>query len=217
MKKTGSALLLWILLLLPGMNPGASEAAGTIVAFGDSITAGYPYIENGNGCTYCLGYEYYLQYLLDYYQGTGAYVYNYGISGERLLTGGVNRIDSVMASTGADYVLIMEGTNDLRHYVNPETVAYNLSLVASKVAQQGGVPIVATLTPDTRYGADWKNIATTNEYIKSYNAQFCLSDQYSAMLPYWNSTYTDDYLHPNYWGYWLMAATWYTSLLNCGY
>ena len=205
--------------LIYGLGNDNARAGETIVAFGDSITAGYPYMADGNGCTYCLGYEYYLQYYLNW-EGKGKTVYNYGILGELLTDAGVNRIDSIMAATRADYVLIMEGTNDLTFWVDPGTVAYNVYLVANKVLQWGGKPVVGTLLPDTRGGADWKNVNTTNSYIRSYinsNPLMCLSDQYSAIAPYWDSGYTYDQLHPNYWGYWLMAWTWYSSMANCGY
>ena len=204
--------------LLCGLGNNNARAGETVVAFGDSITAGYPYLKVGNGCTDCAGYELFLQYFLNW-EGRGRTVYNYGVAGEYLTFEGVNRIDSVMAATQADSVLIMEGTNDLA-WVGPSTVAYNVYLVASKVLQWGGKPVVATLTPDTRYGSDWKNISTTNSYITSYvnsTPLMCLSDQYSAIAPYWDKGYTDDQLHPNYSGYWIMGMTWYYSMATCGY
>lgn len=207
-------------LFFHGADLKRAWAAEKIVAFGDSITAGKPYLRTGNGCTSCGGYEIFLQYFLDW-EGQGRKIYNYGVSGEDLVFDGVNRIDSVMAATRANYVLIMEGTNDLGHYVDPATVAYNVYYVAYKVLQWGGKPVVGTITPDTRYGSsDWKNISAANTYIRNYVSStplMCLSDQYSAIAPYWNSGYNYDKLHPNYYGYWIMALTWYYSMYNCGY
>ena len=206
-------------IALSGMLPDKSRAGGTVVAFGDSITAGYPYLKNGNGCVNCGGYEPYLQYYLDWWDGSGRYVYNYGVGGEYLTFQGINRIDSVMAATyPAEYVLIMEGTNDLAFYFDPATIAYYLYAVAARVTLWGATPIVATLTPDTRYGWDWKNISTTNAYIKSYvnsNPLMCLSDQYAALAPYWSYGYSYDGLHPNYYGYWLMGVNWYYAIAAC--
>lgn len=207
-------------LLLPCGGMGSAAAAEKIVAFGDSITAGYPYLKTGDGCTNCGGYEPFLQYFLDW-EGKGKTVYNYGVSGEYLTFEGVNRIDTVMAAERPDYVLLMEGTNDLSLYVDPATVAYNVYYVAYKILLWGGKPVVGTITPDTRYGSsDWKNISLTNQYISYYvnnTPLMCLSDQNSWITPYWNAGYNDDGLHPNYYGYWIMAAIWYYSMYNCGY
>ncbi len=208
------------MLFFQGTGLRHARAAERIVAFGDSITAGYPYMRVGNGCTNCGGYELFLQDYLNW-EGLGRYVYNYGIAGEYLVFEGINRIDSVMAETAADYVLIMEGTNDLSLlYVDPGTVAYNVYKVAYKVLQWGGKPIVGTIIPDTRYGWDWKHVSTTNSYIRSYvnsTPLMCLSDQYNAIAPYWENGYNYEKLHPNYWGYWIMGRQWYYDMYYCGY
>jgi len=202
--------------------PRQSVASETVVAFGDSITAGWPYqTYNGNGCYNCGGYEPYLQ---NFFAGAGrdAIVYNYGVPGE--MTGdGYNRIDWVMASTLPDYVLLMEGTNDLTFYVDPATVAYMVYMMAWRVRLWGGKPIVATITPDIRYGQDWKNVGIANNWIRYYVANdpwVCLSDQSVSIEPYWNLGFTYDGLHPNWWGYWVMAQTWFVdvdTLKQCSY
>lgn len=197
-------------------NPRQAKATETVVAFGDSITAGWPYrTSNGNGCYYCGGYEYFLQ---DFFNSVGrdSVVYNYGVPGET--TGsGLNRIDSVMLATAADYVLLMEGTNDLTFYVDPGTVAYMVYWMAWKVYAWGGKPVMATITPDTRYGSDWKNVGVTNNWIRYYansSSWVHLSEQNAAIAPYWNQGYNYDGLHPNWWGYWVIAATWYYDILG---
>ena len=203
------------------MIPTQSVATEKIIAFGDSITAGWPYqTYDGNGCYNCGGYEPYLQnFFVE--AGRDAAVFNYGVPGE--MTGdGYNRIDGVMASTFPEYVLLMEGTNDLTFYVDPGTVAYMVYMMAWRVVLWGGKPIVATITPDTRYGLDWKNVGIANNWIRYYvqnDPWVCLSDQSVSAQPYWGFT-TYDGLHPNWWGYWVMAQTWYndvTTLKQCGY
>jgi len=192
-------------------------AGNKIVAFGDSITAGYPYLSTGNGCTSCGGYELFLQYYLNW-EGKGRTVYNYGVAGEYLTFQGINRIDSVLTAVKPSHVLILEGTNDLSLYVDPATVAYNVYKVAYKALQAGVRPVVGTILPDTRYGTDWKQVSKTNSYIKNYvssNSQMCLSDQNSGIAPYWNSGYNYDKLHPNYYGYWIMGLYWYYALYYC--
>ncbi|WP_417909092.1 SGNH/GDSL hydrolase family protein [Candidatus Electronema sp. PJ] len=206
-----------VLVLQGAICRAATVDSRKIVAFGDSITAGYPYLKVGKGCTNCGGYELFLQYYLDW-EGKGRKVYNYGVSGEYVVFQGINRIDSVMAATRPKHVLLMEGTNDLSLYIDPATVAYNIYVVAYKVLLWGGKPIVGTITPDTRYGQDWKRVGKTNSYIKSYvkaTPQMCLSDQNSAIAPYWNSGYNYEKLHPNYYGYWIMGLNWYYALYYC--
>jgi len=197
-------------------------ATQTVVAFGDSITAGWPYQTwNGDGCYNCGAYEPILQ---NYFNWTyqDKIVLNYGVPGE--LTGdGYNRIDQVMSASNPQYVLLMEGTNDLTFFVDPYTVSYMIYLMAARVYSWGAIPIVATITPDTRGGVDWKNVGFTNELIKyfvSIDPMVCLSDQSSAILPYWDYGYNYDGLHPNWWGYYIMAQTWYvdlTTLKQCYY
>ena len=203
-------------LLLFFVVPANVMATDTVVGFGDSITAGWPYqTYNGNGCSNCGGYEIFLQ---DFFNWTGrdAIVLNYGVPGE-MSGDGLNRIDNVMLASSADYVLLMEGTNDLTFYVDAGTVAYNVYWMAWRVYLWGGKPILATITPDTRYGADWKNVGVANAWIRYYasvSSWITLSEQNAAVLPYWNSGYNYDGLHPNWWGYWIMAQTWYGDVLN---
>lgn len=209
-------------ITLIGMMGNQARATETVIAFGDSITAGWPYkMDDGDGCYYCGGYEIFLQDFLDY-AGRDAAVYNYGVPGE--YTGqALNRIDGVMASTNPDYVLLMEGTNDLAFYVDPQSVVYNLYWMSWKVIMWGAKPILATITPDTRNGLDWKGIGAANDWIRYYVSNdplICLSDQDLAIKDYWDYGYNYDGLHPNWWGYWIMAATWYDDLLTlkeCGY
>ena len=158
-----------LMLVIVAASSGLAGAGSTVVTFGDSITSGYPYqSSDGNGCVNCGGYQYFLQYFLSYY-GYDMTVYNYGARGE-FTWDGFNRIDSVMAATGANYVLLMEGTNDLAWYVDPYTVAYYDYYIAWKVMAYGGIPILATITPDTQWGPayDWKSIQIANDYIRSF-------------------------------------------------
>ncbi|MGR0482834.1 MAG: SGNH/GDSL hydrolase family protein [Candidatus Electronema sp. V4] len=214
-RQLGKSLIIAAFALLHGTVN--SWAGDKIVAFGDSLTAGVPYLQNGGGCTNCGGYELFLQYYLNW-EGKGRTVYNYGVAGEYLTFQGINRIDSVLKTVKPSHVLILEGTNDLSLYVDPATVAYNVYKVAYKALQAGVKPVVGTILPDTRYGTDWKKVGKTNSYIKSYvgsNSQICLSDQHSGIEPYWNSGYNYDKLHPNYYGYWIMGLYWYYALYYC--
>lgn len=95
------------------------SSARIIIGFGDSITQGTPYItEHGDGRRVG-GYEPKLEALL-----TNTYVLNYGVGGEDT-SEGVNRIDDVLNGSSAEYILILEGTND-GGYFSYETTVYNL-------------------------------------------------------------------------------------------
>ena len=111
----------------------------------------------------------------------------------------------------------MEGTNDLTFYVDPGTVAYMVYAMAWRIQYWGAIPIIATITPDSRAGAgiDWKNVENTNALIRYYVAvdpTVCLSDQSTAITPYWDYGYNYDGLHPNWWGYYIIAQTWFSDL-----
>lgn len=76
------------------------DGSVSIVAFGDSITAGVGDSSGLGGYPKRLG-----NYL-------GVPVVNRGISSERLITDGQARFPSVMLSSSADIVVILEGAND---------------------------------------------------------------------------------------------------------
>ena len=207
------------LMLLSLVHPTRVAATDIVAAFGDSITTGWPYkTDNGDGCYNCGGYEIYLQDLFNQ-NNMDIAVFNYGVPGETA-GDGLNRIDSVMLDSNADYVLLMEGTNDLSFFVDPATVAYMLYQMAWKVHLWGKKPILATITPDTRYGQDWKNVGIANSWIRYYariSSWIRLSNQYDAILPYWDQGYNYDGLHPNWSGYWIMARTWFHDLTGRKY
>jgi acyl-CoA thioesterase-1 len=143
--------------------------------------------------------------------GKDVVVLNYGVGGEST-EGGVNRIDQVLNATDADYVLILEGTNDLYNRVSAQTVVANLEIMADKVRDYGAVPVLATLTPDTE--ASYKPIETEvnpliRELVQTKDLLFC--DQYKALIDRWDE-YSNDGLHPNRDGYDVMAAAWYGTL-----
>ncbi|MEW5900689.1 MAG: GDSL-type esterase/lipase family protein, partial [Acidobacteriota bacterium] len=121
-------------------NPARNEAA--YIGFGDSITYGYidrlPAPE--------LGYPPRLSVLLNENFGPTAMI-NEGLGGETTPEGLV-RIDEVLDTWDARYILIMEGTNDV---INPpilmETAAFNIEEMARKSRQAGLFPTITTILP----------------------------------------------------------------------
>ncbi len=128
--------LLACLLAAPGI------AAERYIAFGDSITQGTGDRDNPPG------YPAKLERLLDE-AGLDVTVENHGLGGETTFEG-LSRIDGVLDG-GAEYLLLMEGTNDVtlvaEGTVSIESVAANLDALASKARARGVEPIFGTILP----------------------------------------------------------------------
>ena len=202
------ALLTFFVFAPPSLHAGSL----VVDAFGDSITSGVPYYTStsGNGCLPpCGGYEPALQTLLNS-SGRTSTVRNYGVRGDTSADG-LKRIDSVMATTSPNYILLLEGTNDIL-FVSPYSVRSNLNLMVDKALARSSVPVVGTLTPDTI--TSYKLINLTNTLLRELAAQkgVPLADLHSATAPNW-SAYTADGLHPNRTGYNVMARTWYNAMV----
>lgn len=189
------------------------SGAMVVDALGDSITSGVPYYTStdGNGCLPpCGGYEPALQNLF-INSGRSAAVRNFGVRGE-FSSGGVNRIDRVMTTTHPNYILLLEGTNDILWY-SPTTVKSNVSLMIDKALARSVTPVIGTLTRDTI--TTYKPINETNSMLRNLAAQkgVPLADLYSATSSNW-AAYTSDGLHPNQAGYTVMARTWFNAMVS---
>ncbi len=183
-----------------------------ILSFGDSITQGYPDITTVGGGRRVGGYEPTLETLL-VDDSRPSQVLNWGVGGERTFTG-VGRIDSVLSDPTADYILILEGTNDYDE-ISWEDTIINLGLMVDKSVAQNIVPILSTLTPDTVIDQFDKDIIIKTSYnpgIKDLAVQkaVILADQYDGLIANWKSQpLTGDGLHPNTEGYEAMAHIWF--------
>jgi len=116
-----------LLLALAVALPLAGAATGqelVLLAFGDSITEGYGDTSSQGG-----GYPTRLERWLRQ-RGYDAFVENYGVGGETT-SSGLSRIDSVLAD-GGDFLLLMEGTNDISQRVGIESIRFNLDEMASR-------------------------------------------------------------------------------------
>ncbi len=200
----------WKIILFTGLMIAGTavpdlqaQTQGTerIVAFGDSITAGYgtvPYAEHMQG-------------LIDR-NGGGATVMNYGLGGENTVEG-VERIGSVLDETQPHYILIMEGANDVIEGISAETTAWNIGAMIKAARDHGAVPVGATITPNTKDG-DHPQIP--NEYNPKIAAEVgnsgtVLVDQYAAVAGNWGDL-TIDGLHPNNDGSYILAKGFFDVL-----
>jgi len=213
-------IVLAAVILLPAAaeNVRAAGTASEIIAFGDSITQGYPEVGQPPHGLRIGGYEPDLENLTDArYEHFD--VFNYGWGGETSWEG-LQRFDYVMSQHPmAKYVLLLEGTNDIWSGISREDTIYFLSIMVDKARDYGIEPVWGTLTPDLRSGAgDAKNVPLYNTLIRAKAAEknVILADLYNEMVTDWVEVYTDyDLLHPNRAGYIKMAEVWFAAAFAC--
>lgn len=185
--------------------------AEDIIAFGDSITRGdIDPAGSDHG-----GYPLVLQQIYDN-KGLAVHVFNEGRSGERTISG-VNRISSTLNRRPANFLLLLEGVNDIITGISHQTVLNNLSIMIDKCRAKGVVPLLATLTPETKHGFSSFINATVNPEIKALAARkkVTLVDLYSAVVGSW-PVWSWDGLHPNYDGMLAIAQTWFAHIPVAG-
>ena len=196
-------------------NPLLSESR--TIGFGDSITYGVMDFEYAPE----KGYIPRLQILLTQTFGT-ATLFNDGFAGE--LTGeGVVRIPTVIANRQARYLLLLEGTNDVKFLDVPvDTAVFNLKEML-RICQGSGVfPAIATLIP--RRDWIWYFDQYTDRFFALNAAIPIMASEKSAPLldlftvfdTYPNGgadlLISTDGVHPNERGYQVMAEQWLKAI-----
>ena len=202
----------------------ASALTYDILAFGDSITQGKKIDSDGvssgilnppNGARTTDGYEPELENDFATQSSDTAHVYNWGYGGE-ITYQGVNRIDSVLDSRQADFILIMEGANDLGWGVSASTVKANLRIMIEKSLAKNTEPIIATVTPNTARSNGYIIPNSFNPAIKALALEknIALADQYAALVGNWSNYHSGDGLHFNDAGERILAQTWFDAIMN---
>jgi len=192
----------------------------SLIAFGDSITYGRGSSSNGPAT----GYPAYLAGILMYnYPGQAFKMVNKGNPGETT-GGGLGRIDSVLERYPSDFILIMEGTNDIFFGISFGTIQQNLKQMALHAVAHGVTPVLATVIPTLPYGARGGQYQRTRSfynggYVQSLAARYHLqcSDQWQAFtsVPGWPGEIMDPSTgnHPNTDGYrYVMSPQWYETI-----
>ena len=189
------ALISMTTFLSATQRPGVRDTRPVILAFGDSLTAGYG-VPRGSG------YPEQLQRKLD---GLG-YKYrlvNMGISGDTT-SGGRARMKAAIDVMPAVVILELGANDGLRGQPVTEMQA-NLEEMISEFQKRGAKVILAGMTLPRNYGA---------AYVKSFEEVFrSLAKKYNLpLIPFFlegvagNPKYTlDDFLHPNAEGYVLVT------------
>ncbi len=126
-------------------RPAPSDQRPVIVAFGDSLTAGYG-VEPGRS------YPAFLQAELDK-AGFGYRVVNAGISGDTT-SGGLSRASTVAAMKPAIVILALGGNDGLRGLPAQSTRA-NLEKMTLVFKESGAQVVLAGMTLPRNYGPDY--------------------------------------------------------------
>ncbi len=190
-----------VLLFCSVISAGPSQAADTVVCFGDSITAGY---QQGTATAYPT----YLQPMLD---ANTFVVVNAGKGGEDTYSG-VSRFANVLTTYQPKYVIIMEGANDVVERISSSATSFNLLQMANQARDAGATPIMSTITPN----------ADDNFTPENYNPEIikaaadnghALVDTYSRVAADWPSLNFDG-MHPNSDGAYIIAEGFAQQLVD---
>lgn len=198
---------------LPAKTVTRAATAGVtrFAGMGDSITAGSPIAAPSFPGDRAGGYEPTLESLLNN-SGRPSYVLNYGVSGETTAEG-VGRIGGVLADSAAQYVLILEGTNDEQNGISIRSTLFNLFNMVGQGYGAGAIPVLGTIPPDTKYGYR-TTVAIYNWVIlviAQYTGYVAVADHFSALNANWGAL-TSDGRHPNAAGYNVMANVWFGAI-----
>lgn len=180
----------------------AVDSRPVIVAFGDSLTAGYG-VEPG------LGYPDWLQKRLDR-EGLAYHVVNQGISGDTT-SGGVARVEEALRLSPVVVILSL-GANDGLRGLPLEATRANLAEMMDRLQASGARVLLGGMTLPRNYGQD---------YIRDFESIFkdLAREKRAGLIPFLlEGVATDpklmqsDALHPNAEGNRRVAETVYQYL-----
>ncbi len=187
----------------PLIKPEIVSSKPKIIAFGDSLTAGF-------GLTEDESYPYLLQKQLER-DGYNYEVVNAGISGDTSL-GGVERVDWILESENIELIILELGANDLLRGVPVVNMKNNLEKIIKKAkAKEIEILLCGMLAPETM-GRDYQ-AAYVNAFpdlASKYKLKFVpFLLENVAMNPKLNQA---DGIHPNALGAKIMTANIYKVL-----
>lgn len=176
---------------LPVLQPG-----DVIVAFGDSLTAGY-------------GVEPSQSYPAVLAEMTGLKVINAGISGETTAAG-LERLPEVLATYHPKLVILLEGGNDVLQKVSDQQIQSNLRQMVTRIQQSGSAVLLVGVPEKSLFGsslelyselADELDIPLEEDIVASLMKRLSMKS---------------DYVHFNAQGYQAMAQAIYNALQTSG-
>ncbi len=174
--------------------------ADVVLCFGDSITAGYratPYPTN-------------LQNM--YGSTSGTQIINAGNGGENTYSG-VYRLEGELAKYSPNYVVIMEGANDVTAGISSATTTFNLNNMVQQAVAAGVTPILSTITPNSSNPGYQPENYNPSIIELAQNNSITLVDTYSNVVSDWSNLNVDG-VHPNEAGSLTIAQGFYSQLVN---
>ncbi len=132
--------------ILAVLLAGAANAQQRVVAFGDSLVAGFGLPAQ----------EGFVPQLEAWLQGQGAdvVVVNAGVSGDTT-SGGLARVGWVLAE-GADLVILELGANDMLRGVSPDVARDNLDAIVADITGRGIKVLIAGMLAPPNYGEAYR-------------------------------------------------------------
>jgi acyl-CoA thioesterase-1 len=187
----------------PAASPTPAETVPKIVAFGDSLTAGY-------GLSPQESYPALLQKMLDA-DGFKYEVVNAGVSGDTS-AGGVRRLDWSLDAGGVRFVILELGANDFLRGQPVSETKKNLSQIIERTQSRGATVLLAGMLTTTETGRDYE--------IQISDAFKSLAKEHDVVLiPFFlegvagiDKLNQQDRVHPNAEGTRIVAATVYRHL-----
>lgn len=126
--------------------PAAAQAETTIVALGDSLTAGYG-LPEGEGLVPQL------QAWLDA-QGADIRLVNAGVSGDTS-AGGLSRLDWSL-TPDTDAIIVTLGGNDLLRGIQPSETRSNIDAIVKQATDRGLSVLLVPMEAPANFGPDYK-------------------------------------------------------------
>lgn len=219
-------IIMFVLLFV--QSPVTAQIEGNVLAIGDSLTAGLQRGSNGIICIplggislasnqqrSCIGsgQRNIGGWQPELSQAIGVDVFNYGNTGEFSFEI-LNRINTNMAQTPSQFVLILAGTNDV--LFNQNTVSgtiANLEAMVALVRGAGREPIIGTLPPllFSEFNASNDRILDINTQIRAMD-NIQVADHYAVLVDEWAQNTSGDFIHIGDRGDDLMAQEWERSI-----
>ena len=181
-------VLLSALFLLLLSTPARTDPQPRIVAFGDSLTAGYG-LEQDDGLVPQL------QRWLDAHGASGFEVVNSGLSGDT--TAGARTRLAWTLVDGAEAVILELGANDMLRGIDPSETRANLDAMLAKIAARDLPVLLVGVKSVTNFGPNYKRDfeAIYPDLAARYGT--LLDPNFFAGLIGGSKYFQEDGLHPN--------------------
>ena len=185
--------------------------------YGDSITAGSQFWNGFWAEDVPTGYRPMLELALTVFLGPDVEV-DYAVAGGAYTSMALDGIDEALAGENGAYLLLNIGILDARDAYNLQDAVDNIEAMVQYAMNQGFLVVVSTVTPIANNNDANNRVIQLNTLIRQLAQQegYPLADLYAALEEaafgdFVNVT-SGDGLHPNDYGYSVIAEEWYRTL-----